>query len=99
MPSNFVFLSITREPIDPPNMPQGSEWGSLLTFAGIVRGHEGPAPIQGINYTAYEEMARTTLAEIAREGREKFAAHGLWIEHRIGFEFEYRTVLNASLTL
>ena len=85
MASNFTHLSITREPIGSPHMTQGSEWGSLLTFAGIVRGHEDGRPIRGIHYTAYEDMARTTLSRIARTGRDQFASHGLWIEHRLGF--------------
>jgi molybdopterin synthase catalytic subunit len=85
MAPNFTYLSVTRDPIYPPNLPKGSEWGSVLSFAGIVRGHEDGSPIQGINYTAYEDMARATLTKIANEGREQFAAHGLWIEHRIGF--------------
>ncbi|MEM7146694.1 MAG: molybdenum cofactor biosynthesis protein MoaE [Verrucomicrobiota bacterium] len=85
MPPSFTHLSITPDPLSPPKLPHNTAWGSQLTFAGIVRGHENGTPIKGINYHVYLSLAKATIDKIAENGRAKFEPHGLWIEHRFNF--------------
>jgi molybdopterin synthase catalytic subunit len=58
--------------------------GATSLFLGTVRDvHDGRA-VTGMDYTAYEAMARTELERIGAEAASRFDTPALVIEHRIG---------------
>ena len=85
MAKELFHISLTKNALRFPTDHGNTVCGAHVAFSGIVRGLEGTAPIEGIFYSAYEEMAQPLLEEIASEGRARFPSHGLWIEHRLGF--------------
>lgn len=85
MSKELFHISLTHNRLEIPALPGNTECGAHLAFSGVVRGMEGGKLIDGILYSAYEEMAKPLLEQIAAEGRARFTDHGLWIEHRLGF--------------
>ena len=62
----------------------GPRFGAILMFLGVVRDVNAGRPVTGIEYSAYAEMAATELADIAREGAERFGPANVVIAHRLG---------------
>lgn len=59
--------------------------GGVVEFWGVVRGREGAAEIEGIEYEAHAAMAQRQLELLAQETAERFPVLELVIRHRIGF--------------
>ena len=78
-------ILITDQPLVPPPLRLSEAAGGVVEFYGVVRGNEGAAPIAGIRYEAYEEMARHQLDKLAAEAVELFPILGLTLHHRIGW--------------
>lgn len=85
MSKDLFHISLCRETLNLPSLPDSDKFGSHIAFSGIVRGSESGNPIAGIYYSAYESMAEGVMTEIAGEAQKRFCGHGLWLEHRIGF--------------
>lgn len=60
------------------------EDGAVLLFLGVVRNHAEGRAVDGMRYDAYEAMARSVLAEIAREASERHGTDRLAVVHRVG---------------
>jgi molybdopterin synthase catalytic subunit len=58
--------------------------GAVLLFVGIVREVNDGRGVTGIDYTAYESMARRELTAIVQEAGERFGVLDLVVEHRVG---------------
>ena len=84
MAKKLFHVALTQKEIILPPEEEDAGKGARITFAGIVRGSENDRPIEGIRYSAYEPMAESELLRIARESRESFPGHDLWVEHRLG---------------
>ena len=81
-------LVFTREPIDEiawrsTDNPE-REIGAVLTFLGMVRGTENEAPIRGIDYEAFEAMARHQFELIFAQIAQKWPLDGVKVVHRLG---------------
>lgn len=81
-------LVFTREPIDETawlstDNPE-REIGAALTFLGVVRGKENEAPIRGIEYEAFEAMARRQFELIFAQMAQKWPLDGVKVVHRLG---------------
>ena len=98
MSKELFHISLTQNALSLPTDPGNTRRGAHVVFSGVVRGMEEKQPIEGIFYSAYEEMAGPLLETIAAEGKERFPAHGLWIEHRLGFVPSGEPSLNILVT-
>ncbi|MBK6488826.1 MAG: molybdenum cofactor biosynthesis protein MoaE [Gemmatimonadetes bacterium] len=59
--------------------------GATTLFLGTVRDVNDARAVDGIEYSAYEAMARRELETIAREAEAQFGTPHIVVEHRIGF--------------
>lgn len=59
--------------------------GAACVFVGSTRDHHEGRPVSGLEYEAYDDMARAELARIAAEVREAFAdVRRVVLVHRLG---------------
>jgi molybdopterin synthase catalytic subunit len=58
--------------------------GALSVFIGTVRDLNDGRPVSGMDYEAYESMAESELAAVAREVCDRTPGLRVAIEHRIG---------------
>ncbi len=59
--------------------------GATTLFLGTVRDVNDDRSVEGIDYSAYEGMARRELETIAREAVERFGTSHVVVVHRIGY--------------
>lgn len=59
--------------------------GADFRFHGVVRDREDGAPIQGIDYSAYESMALREFEKIGAAMAEEHPEHLARVHHRTGF--------------
>lgn len=79
---------LINQPIDPAALlaeVSTHEAGAVTLFVGTVRNSNEGRAVTGIDYTAYDEMARRELARIVTETAERFGTPHVVIEHRIGY--------------
>ena len=79
--------SLVREPIDPTaviRIVATPANGAVLLFLGAVRQVNDGRDVTGIDYAAYEAMARRELDAIAAEGAARFGTPDIAIVHRLG---------------
>ena len=80
-----VSIEITRDSLAVRDVAQSEPGsGAVVEFAGIVRGEENGIPIAGLDYEAYEKMARSEMERIARELSSAYSCLSLAVAHRIG---------------
>ena len=78
---------LTDQPIDASSLASEVSdpgFGAILMFLGVVRDVNDGRGVTGIEYLAYEAMARTQLEAIAMEAAERFAPANVVIVHRLG---------------
>lgn len=78
---------IVREPIDvlAVSTSVSSEAnGAVALFVGTVRSRNEGRDVDGIEYSAYEEMAAKEMERILSEASDKFSVADMTIEHRVG---------------
>ena len=80
-------IALVRRPIDPVGLlaevRQASN-GAAVLFVGTVRDVNDGRPVTGMEYTAYEVMAKHELERIAAEAAERFGTPDVVVEHRLG---------------
>lgn len=57
--------------------------GAVVTFAGIVRNHDGGRAVDRLDYSAHP-TAQARLREVAQEVADRHPAVRLWTAHRVG---------------
>jgi molybdopterin synthase catalytic subunit len=57
--------------------------GAVVSFAGVVRDHDGGRPVARLVYEAHETAA-SVLAEVASEIAKDPAVYALAVSHRVG---------------
>ncbi len=65
--------------------PFDGEEGAEASFLGVVRATEDGRRIRGIEYSAYEAMAREMLGQLHSRAFAELGAHRVYVHHRIGF--------------
>jgi molybdopterin synthase catalytic subunit len=83
----MIHLRITRDVIDAAALialVQDPSCGAVSLFLGTVRDENEGSSVTGIEYSAYEEMARLELQRIADEAASRFGVDRVAIEHRLG---------------
>jgi molybdopterin synthase catalytic subunit len=58
--------------------------GAVLTFLGVVREQEAGAPITGLDYSAFEPMARHQFGLLFDELAVRWPLHSVRLVHRLG---------------
>ena len=84
---DWVALSTEALPVaDATSWATTPDCGAVVAFSGVVRNHsEGRDEVSGLTYEAYEEAARSRLAEVAAATRQRWPAIvRLALLHRIG---------------
>jgi molybdopterin synthase catalytic subunit len=79
--------SLVRSPIDPVaviRMVSNPGNGAVLLFLGAVRQVNDGRNVTGIDYAAYEAMARRELEAIVTEASTKFDTADVIVQHRLG---------------
>ena len=79
--------SIVSEPINVASLTReaaSDSCGATAVFLGTVRSTNEGREVNGIEYSAYEEMAEKEMRAILGEASAKFVIRGGVIEHRIG---------------
>ena len=74
-------------PIDPDrHLPDLADeaFGAVVTFAGVVRRHEGEVALRAIDYEAYAAMARREARALLQEAHERFGPLLAVVVHRTG---------------
>ena len=82
-----MFAHVTTEPIDAAEVLAqvgADEDGAVLLFLGVVRSHAEGRAVDGMRYDAYEAMAGSVLAEIARDASERHGTDRIAVVHRVG---------------
>ena len=80
-----IRIEIAREPLAARGVTSADgASGAVVEFAGVVRGEEGGVAIAGLDYEAYEMMARTEMERILRELGRAFPCSSVEVAHRIG---------------
>jgi molybdopterin synthase catalytic subunit len=81
-------LAITHEPIDEATLMTGRElsagMGAVVTFLGVVRGHEDGKPISAIEYEAFEKMVAHQFNLLFDEMAKRWPVESVRLIHRIG---------------
>lgn len=80
-------VALVRDPLDPAALlaeVASFANGASIVFVGTVREVNDGRPVGGIEYTAYETMARRELEAIAHEAALQFGTDDVVVEHRIG---------------
>lgn len=82
----IVEIHFTEETIVvPPLALPSREIGAVVEFHGLVREIEGERALAGLDYEAYEPMARTVLAGHFRELGEMYGCAAVCFIHRLGW--------------
>lgn len=85
--SGLLHSAIVTAPIDVSALiaiAQAAGVGALSVFLGTVRDLNDGRPVTGMDYEAYEAMAASELAAVAREVCDTTPGLRVAIEHRIG---------------
>jgi molybdopterin synthase catalytic subunit len=85
--SGLLHSAIVTAPIDVTALiarAQAPGIGALSVFLGTVRDLNDGRPVTGMDYEAYESMAASELAAVAREVCERQPGLRVALEHRIG---------------
>ena len=81
-----VYIDFTEVPIMVPPIEGASrEVGACLEFQGIVREMEGGRALSGLQYEAYEPMARVQLTRIFEDLRLAHPCEAVVFIHRLGW--------------
>ena len=79
--------AIVSEPIDANALIRevaSHAHGATILFLGTVRDVNDGRAVEGMEYSAYEEMAARELAAIAGEAAARFGTEHIVVEHRTG---------------
>lgn len=81
-------LILTEQPIDErawvASRPGGVTHGAVVTFSGVVRGSEHGQPIAGLEYTAFEAMARHQFGLLLDRMAMQWPVESVRLVHRLG---------------
>ena len=93
-----IHIDLIHHSINPPPIPaEDRETGAQLEFRGIVREIEDGKAIAGLNYEAYEPMARAMLERILNELSAEYSCDEVCLMHRLSFVPVGETALFARV--
>jgi molybdopterin synthase catalytic subunit len=83
----MIRASIVRDTLDVTRLSSEAaspECGATAIFLGTVRSENEGRGVDGIEYSAYEEMAEREMLTILEESTSRYSIHSAIVEHRIG---------------
>jgi len=83
----MIRASIVRDTLDVTRLSRevaAPECGAIAIFLGTVRSENEGRGVDGIEYTAYEEMAEREMLTILEESTSRYSIRSAIVEHRIG---------------
>lgn len=83
----MIAAVVGMQPIDPARIlasVASPAHGATVLFLGTVRDHAEGRAVDGLEYSAYEAMAREELARVLAEAAERFPGTRVAVEHRLG---------------
>jgi molybdopterin synthase catalytic subunit len=82
-------VSITASGIDEANLQASrqasSAAGAVVCFAGLVRGLEGAAAIDGLDYETFQRMAEHQFDLLLDQMEQRWPIESVRLVHRVGF--------------
>jgi molybdopterin synthase catalytic subunit len=81
-----VFTDVTEQPLDVNGHTAavgGDQSGAVVSFAGVVRNHDGGRPVTSIEYVAHPTAA-SVLARVVAEVTAASQAEAVAVSHRLG---------------
>jgi molybdopterin synthase catalytic subunit len=72
--------------------------GAVITFQGMVRAAEGAQQIAGIDYEAFEPMARRQFEHIFSETAARWPIEAIRLVHRVGYVPVHKPSLWVEVT-
>jgi molybdopterin synthase catalytic subunit len=81
-----VRTGVTEEPLDVTALTAavgGAASGAVVSFAGVVRNHDGGRPVTSIEYVAHPSAA-AELARVVAEVAATSDAEAVAVQHRVG---------------
>ena len=82
-------LTLSPAPIDEAALAKARStsdgMGAVVSFSGVVRGHEEEAPITGIDYESFDDMAERQFGLIFAEIEKRWPIESIRLVHRTGF--------------
>jgi molybdopterin synthase catalytic subunit len=82
-----TYFAITRSAIIPEQHRSRAtlaETGNVVSFDGRVRNHHRGRTVIALEYTIYEDLARTEGEAILEEASERYDVCSIWAVHRCG---------------
>ena len=83
----MIRASIVRDALDVKalsNEAASPDCGATALFLGTVRAEYEGRSVDGIEYSAYEEMAEREMLTILEETTARYSIHSAIVEHRVG---------------
>jgi molybdopterin synthase catalytic subunit len=85
----MVQVGLSSQPLDIESLTanvvgEGAGDGAVVTFIGVVRGHNQGRHVRFLEYEAYEPLAVRALARIVDEARAAWPEARLGMTHRVG---------------
>jgi molybdopterin synthase catalytic subunit len=83
----IVRTALVDRPLNPAQLlseVSAPEHGAAVLFVGSVRNSNQGRAVDGIDYSAYVEMAELELQRIAADGVAAFGTAAIVVEHRVG---------------
>jgi molybdopterin synthase catalytic subunit len=83
----MIRASIIRQKIDIDALAREAAspaCGATAVFIGTVRDENEGRSVDGIEYTAYDDMAEQEMTRILEEARDRYSIESAIVEHRVG---------------
>jgi molybdopterin synthase catalytic subunit len=82
-----VLAEVGEEPLDVARhaaLVDQAAAGAVVTFAGVVRDHDGGRPVSGLNYSAHPTAGRVVAEVAAGIAAHAVGVRAIAVSHRVG---------------
>lgn len=84
---HIVRAAVGEEPLDVAEhaaLVDRAAAGAVVTFAGVVRDHDGGKSVQGLEYSAHPTAARVVAEVVAEVAGRATGVRAIAVSHRVG---------------
>ena len=85
--ATVVLAEVGEEPLDVARhaaLVGRAAAGAVVTFAGVVRDHDGGRAVRGLNYSAHPTAARVVTEVAAEVAARAVGVRAIAVSHRVG---------------
>ena len=86
-PAQVVLAEVTEQPLDTARhaeLVDRAAAGAVVTFAGVVRDHDGGRSVRGLEYSAHPSAPRVVAEVAAAVAGRAEGVRAIAVSHRIG---------------